>query len=351
MARTNTYIKNLAKKYNRIFVTGGSGFIGTNFIRSCLDQTNIEIVNLDKLTYASNRCFAVNISEKNYKFVQGSINCIKTVNEILENFKPEAIFNFAAESHVDNSINENEPFVTTNFLGVYNLIEATRQYFHSLQTDKKKKFRFVHISTDEVYGDQSEHDLGLSTENCKLKPSSPYSASKAAAECLFPAWERTYGLPYIITNCSNNYGPYQHYEKFIPKVIFNSLNKKIIPIYGDGLQIREWIHVSDHVNAIATLAVEGVCGNKFNIGTGDLVSNIDVVETIHETLETQYSIDRISLSGLITKVEDRVGHDRKYAISSSKISRETSWKPIIGFKEGILDTINWYVSAGVGIFK
>ncbi|GIU18081.1 MULTISPECIES: dTDP-glucose 4,6-dehydratase [unclassified Shewanella] len=338
-----------------ILITGGSGFIGSALVRFLIHHTAHTVINLDKLTYASNPASLgdVRLSHR-YHFIEGDICDAGLVSNLLHEYRPTSIMHLAAESHVDRSIDGSAEFMQTNIIGTYTLLEACRKYYTTLVDRKRDGFRFHHISTDEVYGDL---DFGeLFTENTRYDPSSPYSASKAASDHLVRAWHRTYGLPIVVTNCSNNYGPFQHAEKLIPQTITNALAGKSIPIYGNGLQIRDWLYVEDHVRALYSVLTQGKIGKTYNIGGSCEKRNIDVVNTICELLEelVPVNVDSLAASGnalgfksLITYVDDRPGHDVRYAIDSSKIQRELGWKPIESFESGLKKTVEWYVKEAV----
>lgn len=327
---------------NKYFVTGGSGFIGSNFIHNCLIGKH-QIFNYDLLTYSGNSDNLKSISQKsNYSFINGDIGDMDLLDKCLKNFSPDYIVNFAAESHVDKSIDNPDTFINTNIVGTYKLLCASSKYYVNLSESKKKIFKFIHVSTDEVFG--SLDKFGLFDENSKYNPSSPYSASKAASDHLVSSWNKTYKFPSIITNCSNNYGPYQFPEKLIPHMIQRCLNEKCLPIYGDGKNIRDWIHVHDHCNAIYELSKFGVVGSRYNIGGSEEKSNIDIVKDICNLLdELRPSSNFESYKDLIQYVEDRPGHDFRYAVNSSKIENEIGWKPKVKFKYGLTETIRWYL--------
>ena len=326
-----------------IIITGGCGFIGSALLRKLFKKNNHKIVNIDKLTYASNKnVFTKN--KKNYYFYKLDICNQNKIEKIFFKFKPDIIINLAAESHVDNSIKNSQQFIKTNIIGTYNLLEISRKYNQSLQSSKK--LIFYQISTDEVYG-----DLGLSkklfVENSIYKPSSPYSASKSSADHLVRSWGRTYKLPFFISHCTNNYGPYQNKEKLIPLVINNALKKLPIPIYGNGKQVRDWIYVNDHVDAIYRIAIKGKIGESYNIGGNNQISNLEVVSTICKLLDKLVSKKTKSLNSyldLITYVKDRKGHDFKYGLNTNKIKNKLLWKPKENFITGIQKTIKWYLT-------
>ena len=328
-----------------ILVTGGAGFIGSNFVLDWLSNANAEsIINLDKLTYAGNLSTLAPLQDDpRHTFVHGDISDSALVTKLLQEHQPRAILNFAAESHVDRSIHGPADFVQTNVVGTFNLLECTRAYWNTLDEAKKIAFRFHHVSTDEVYGSLSASDSAF-TEANPYQPNSPYSASKAASDHLVRAWFHTYGLPVITTNCSNNYGPYHFPEKLIPLVILNAINGKPLPIYGDGQQIRDWLYVGDHCSAIREVLAKGRLGETYNIGGWNEKANIEVVKTICLILdELKPRVDKKSYAEQITFVNDRPGHDRRYAIDASKMMRELGWKPKETFDTGIRKTVQWYL--------
>ncbi len=329
-----------------ILVTGGAGFIGSNFVLEWVTQSRDRIINLDLLTYAGNINNLSPIKNNlNHVFIQGNISDEILLSDLLKHYKPWAIINFAAESHVDRSISNPSTFIQTNIIGTYNLLESTRKYFDNLTTEERKTFRFLHVSTDEVYGSLKNSDPAF-TEESNYEPNSPYSASKASSDHLVRAWFHTYGLPTIITNCSNNYGPYQFPEKLIPLIITNALNGKNLPIYGDGQNIRDWLFVIDHCSAIMNVLEKGTPGECYNIGGNNEKTNIEVVNIICSLLDDlapQHPNGLSSYSKLINFVKDRQGHDRRYAINSSKIQRELGWQPKETFETGITKTVKWYL--------
>jgi dTDP-glucose 4,6-dehydratase len=327
-----------------ILVTGGAGFIGANFILDWFAQSDEEIINLDNLTYAGNLENLASLKEdKRHVFIKGDIRDSSLVINLLAKFKPRAIINFAAESHVDRSIEEPDSFIQTNIVGTFRLLEATRGYWDELEKNKKKEFRFLHISTDEVYGSLSSKEKAFD-ENHRYEPNSPYSASKAASDHLIRAYHKTYGLPVLTTNCSNNYGPYQFPEKLIPLIIINALTNKPLPVYGDGQQIRDWLYVKDHCSAIQRVLEAGAPGETYNVGGWNEKPNIDIVHTICSLLETlSPQVDGRNYKEQIIFVADRPGHDRRYAINSNKIKRDLGWEPAETFETGIHKTVKWYL--------
>ncbi len=328
-----------------ILITGGAGFIGSTLIRYLINDTQNKVINLDKLTYAGNLESLKTIENSNrYHFEQADICDRETMNELFGRYQPDYIMHLAAESHVDRSIDGPGEFIETNIVGTYQLLETARSYYIGLAADKQAVFRFHHISTDEVYGDLEE--TGLFTEETSYDPSSPYSASKAASDHLVRAWYRTYKLPVILTNCSNNYGPYQFPEKLIPLVTLNALEGKPLPIYGDGMQIRDWLFVDDHARALYRVIEQGKLGETYNIGGFNEKANIDVVKTICNHLNEKIATKPNGIADfkeLITFVKDRPGHDLRYAIDASKISNELNWQPEETFDTGIEKTITWYL--------
>lgn len=357
----------------KILVTGGAGFIGSAVVRHLINYTQHRVINLDKLTYAGNLESLLSVSgSERYTFEQVDICDAANVQRVFEQHQPDIIMHLAAESHVDRSIDGPAEFIQTNIMGTYVLLEAARSYWNGLNEDKKSSFRFHHISTDEVYGDLPHpNDIALSscaqsqgpqvspaspagaasaatnilplfTETTAYAPSSPYSASKASSDHLVRAWQRTYGLPAVITNCSNNYGPYHFPEKLIPLVILNALEGKPLPVYGAGDQIRDWLYVEDHARALVLVATEGKLGETYNIGGHNEKQNLEVVQEICRILDEIVPREQ-SYAKLITYVADRPGHDRRYAIDASKIQRELGWQPQETFETGIRKTIQWYL--------
>ena len=344
----------------RILVTGGAGFIGSAVIRNIINHTQDNVLNVDKLTYAGNLESLSDVDQSpRYQFSQSDICDADKMAELFNEFQPDIIMHLAAESHVDRSIDGPAEFIQTNIVGTYTLLEAARTYWAQLSETKQKEFRFHHISTDEVYGDlptavmsdkkEATEALPLFTEETPYAPSSPYSASKASSDHLVRAWQRTFGLPVVITNCSNNYGPYHFPEKLVPLVILNALEGKPLPIYGKGDQIRDWLYVEDHARALYKVATEGKVGETYNIGGHNEKQNIEVVQTICELLEelapiaSNPALHFTHYSSLITYVNDRPGHDLRYAIDASKIQRELNWTPQETFETGMRKTVQWYL--------
>ncbi|WP_318489708.1 dTDP-glucose 4,6-dehydratase [Photobacterium leiognathi] len=331
----------------KILVTGGAGFIGSAVIRHIINNTQDEVVNIDKLTYAGNLESLQEVEgSQRYKFEQVDICDRVELDRVFEQYKPDAVMHLAAESHVDRSIDGPAAFIETNIIGTYTMLEAARQYWNKLGETSKSAFRFHHISTDEVYGDLEGTD-DLFTETTSYEPSSPYSASKASSDHLVRAWLRTYGLPTIVTNCSNNYGPYHFPEKLIPLMILNALDGKNLPVYGDGMQIRDWLYVEDHASALYTVVKKGKIGETYNIGGHNEKANIEVVNTICSLLEELVPTKPKGVEkyqDLIMYVTDRPGHDVRYAIDASKIERALGWKPTETFESGIRKTVEWYLN-------
>lgn len=330
----------------RILVTGGAGFIGSAVVRHLIQDTNHTVLNVDKLTYAGNLDSVAPIADDpRYQFAHTDICEAAQMRDLLGQFRPDVIMHLAAESHVDRSIDGPAEFIHTNIIGTYTLLEAARHYWLALEPTDQAAFRFHHISTDEVYGDLDGTD-DLFTETTSYAPSSPYSASKASSDHLVRAWHRTYGLPTLITNCSNNYGPYHFPEKLIPHVILNALKGKILPIYGKGDQIRDWLYVEDHARALVQVATRGKIGETYNIGGHNEKQNLEVVRNICAILEQLAPAKPqgvINYADLISFVADRPGHDKRYAIDSSKIARELGWRPQETFETGLRKTVAWYL--------
>ena len=331
----------------KILVTGGAGFIGSAVVRHIIRDTQDTVINLDKLTYAGNLESLVDVSEsERYYFEQVDICDRAELDRVFSEHQPDRVMHLAAESHVDRSIDGPAAFIETNVMGTYHLLEAARQYWSSLDEARQSAFRFHHISTDEVYGDLGGTD-DLFIETTSYAPSSPYSASKASSDHLVRAWQRTYGLPTLVTNCSNNYGPYHFPEKLIPLMILNALDGKPLPVYGDGMQIRDWLFVEDHARALYKVVTEGEIGETYNIGGHNEKANIEVVKTICALLE-ELRPDKPagveSYESLITYVKDRPGHDVRYAIDATKIAQELGWTPEETFESGIRKTVEWYLN-------
>jgi len=327
-----------------IMVTGSAGFIGTNFVLNWFKQHDEAVISLDKLTYAGNLENLASIKENvRHTFMQGDIGDVQLVSRILDEHRPRAVINFAAESHVDRSIHGPEDFIQTNIVGTFHLLEAVRAYWSGLDATEKTGFRFLHVSTDEVYGSLAKNEPAFS-ETHRYEPNSPYSASKAASDHLVRAYHHTYGLPGLTTNCSNNYGPYHFPEKLIPLMIVNALAGKSLPVYGDGQQIRDWLYVADHCAAIRCVLEKGKPGEVYNIGGWNEKANLDIVHTVCALLdELRPRSDGKPYHDQITFVTDRPGHDRRYAIDARKIERELGWKPVETFETGIRKTVQWYL--------
>ncbi len=327
----------------RILITGGAGFIGSAVVRMAIAKGHT-IFNIDKLTYAANLENLKDISDhQNYSFLQTDICDAKRLNDVFDSFKPDAVLHLAAESHVDRSIDGPDAFIQTNIIGTYTLLTAARNHYENLPIERKNEFRFHHVSTDEVYGDLDIDDPPFE-EITAYDPSSPYSASKAASDHLVRAWGHTYGLPILITNCSNNYGPCQFPEKLIPVVILKALHEKPIPVYGSGDNIRDWIYVDDHADALLTVLEKGTVGSTYNIGGNNERTNLELVQAICELMDAKFPNRKDSYKDLITFVTDRPGHDRRYAINASKIKTELGWTPSIGGNDGFEKTIDWYLN-------
>ncbi|RAH36590.1 dTDP-glucose 4,6-dehydratase [Halomonas sp. SL1] len=326
----------------RILVTGGAGFIGSAVIRHLIRETHDEIVNLDKLTYASSQDALTTVKDHpRYAFERVDVCDQAEVRRVLSTYQPDAIIHLAAESHVDRSIDGPGDFIHTNIVGTYTLLEAARAYWQSLAGKRRDAFRFLHVSTDEVYGDLEDSE-SLFTESTPYAPSSPYSASKAGSDHLVRAWHRTFGLPTLITNCSNNYGPYQFPEKLIPLMILNAVWGLHLPVYGRGEQIRDWLHVDDHARALTIVLKEGLPGSAYNVGGNSERRNIEVVHTLCDLLQELRPGTR-HYRDLIRFVTDRPGHDKRYAIDASKIERELGWRPRESFESGVRKTVTWYL--------
>ena len=331
----------------KILVTGGAGFIGSALIRYIIENTEHDVCNLDKLTYSGSLDSLASVeSSSRCSFVQADICDAEAVSQIFADFRPDIVMHLAAESHVDRSIDGPADFIQTNVVGTFNLLEISREYWSKLSSDGRSLFRFHHVSTDEVYGDL-ENNLDYFYEDTPYAPSSPYSASKASSDHLVRAWNRTYGLPVVITNCSNNYGPYHFPEKLIPHMILNALAGEKLPVYGQGNQVRDWLYVEDHVRALLKVATTGVIGETYNIGGNNEKTNIEVVRAICDLLEELHPNKPANInnySDLISFVKDRPGHDQRYAIDASKICSELGWKPVETFESGLRKTVTWYLS-------
>ncbi|MGR9116829.1 MAG: dTDP-glucose 4,6-dehydratase [Gammaproteobacteria bacterium] len=329
--------------HKTILVTGGAGFIGSNFVHRMLKRGDVKVINLDALTYAGNLETLSDVDgDANHRFVLGSIGDKSLVDYLLSRYRPDAIVNFAAESHVDRSIDDPGSFIQTNVVGTYGLLESSRKYWQQLQGAAKDHFRFLHISTDEVYGSLGEE--GKFTEQTAYQPNSPYSASKAASDHMVRAYHHTYGLPVLTTNCSNNYGPYQFPEKMIPLMILNAIAGKPLPVYGKGLNVRDWLYVEDHCAAIELVLDKGEVGEVYNIGGNNEKTNLEVVETLCRLLDelVPESVHKPH-NDLITFVTDRPGHDLRYAIDAGKIMRDLGWRPQETFETGLRKTVQWYL--------
>ncbi|MDF1678188.1 MAG: dTDP-glucose 4,6-dehydratase [Legionellaceae bacterium] len=330
-----------------VFVTGGAGFIGSALVRYLLSQTELKVVNLDKLTYAGNlNSLGGFIKHPRHFFKQVDICDKQAVRRLFETFKPDAVIHLAAESHVDRSIDDAGDFIQTNVIGTFSLLEEARRYWQGLPEKKRQAFRFHHVSTDEVFGSLGE--TGLFTECSPYQPNSPYSATKAASDHLVRAWHETYGLPVLISNCSNNYGPYHFPEKLIPHMILNAMRGQLLPVYGNGQQVRDWLYVDDHVRALHAILKRGQPGETYNIGGHNEQKNIEVVRLICDLLEefrtsTSLVSHAYSFKDLIRHVEDRPGHDVRYAIDASKVARELGWQPEETFESGLRKTVLWYL--------
>ncbi len=328
-----------------ILVTGAAGFIGSNFVLDWFSHSNEDVVSLDLLTYAGNLENLASIqSNTHHHFIKGNIGDRELVGQLLEKYQVRGVINFAAESHVDRSIHGPGDFIETNIVGTYHLLQSTLDYWNRLEGKSKQKFRFLHVSTDEVYGSLEKDDLPFQ-ETSRYEPNSPYSASKAASDHLVRAWYHTYGLPVITTNCSNNYGPYQFPEKLIPLCILNALNGRPLPIYGDGQQIRDWLYVKDHCSAIRVILEKGRLGETYNIGGENEKTNLDTVKILCDVLDDiKPKLNGSKYIDQMTYVQDRLGHDRRYAIDATKLKRELDWMPEETFETGIRKTIEWYLS-------
>lgn len=330
----------------QILVTGGAGFIGSAFIKHVIEKTNDSIINFDKITYAANLDSLSDVENSDrYKFVQGDICSEVDVSNVIKQFKPNSIINLAAETHVDRSIDNPYPFLKNNILGTFNLLNIANSYFHSLPGIKKRSFKFHHVSSDEVFGDLDHDDLPFD-EQSSYSPSSPYAASKASSDHLVNSWNRTYGLPTIITNCTNNFGPYQFPEKLIPHMILNALSGKSLPLYGDGSQIRDWLYVEDHVDALYEVLINADPSSFYNIGGNNEYTNLEIVKIICDILHAA-NIKKFkfkSFADQVIFVKDRPGHDLRYALDSSKIFKELMWTPKVDFYVAMEKTVHWYIN-------
>lgn len=322
---------------NNLLVTGGAGFIGANFIHHVADGDRWRVINLDCLTYAGNPESLAGIDSDRHRLIDGDINDGARVRSLLDQYQPEAIVHFAAESHVDRSIDDASAFIRTNVQGTQTLLDAALDYWR----DGHETFRFVHVSTDEVYGDLGPDEPAF-TEQHPYQPSSPYAASKASADHLVRAWHRTFGLPVLITNCSNNYGPRQFPEKLIPLMLINALERRELPVYGDGQQRRDWLFVEDHCRALAAVLDRGVPGRTYNVGGNAEMTNLDVVHALCDLLDERVPVDSARRE-LVRYVADRPGHDRRYAIDASRITAELDWRPSVDFRTGLARTVDWYL--------
>jgi len=326
----------------KLLVTGGAGFIGSAVIRQAI-AAGYSIINVDKLTYAANLTNLASVEDSpNYTFIKADICDQARMNEVVSEYRPDAVMHLAAESHVDRSIDGPKAFLETNIMGTFSLLQAARGYYEGLPLEKKEKFRFHHVSTDEVYGDLDQ-DSPAFEEITAYNPSSPYSASKAASDHIVRAWGRTYELPVVLSNCSNNYGPYQFPEKLIPVVILNALHERPIPVYGNGDNIRDWLYVEDHADALLTVLTKGGLGETYNIGGNNERTNLDLVQTICDALDKALPKRAVPHSDLISFVDDRPGHDRRYAINAFKLENELDWSPSVKWNEGFEATIRWYL--------
>lgn len=328
----------------RVLVTGGAGFIGSAVCRQLVLDAGVAVVNVDQLTYAANLASLASIDGTDrYRFEQHDICDQEAISRLFARWEPSAVIHLAAESHVDRSITGSAAFISTNIVGTYTLLEAARRYYDRLPDQRRKQFRFIHVSTDEVYGSLGSFDRFR--EDTPYRPSSPYSASKAASDHLALAWHKTYGFPVIVSNCSNNYGPFQFPEKLIPLTILNAIEHKPLPVYGDGSNVRDWLYVEDHAAGLIRLLFEGRPGEKYNFGGNSERSNLEVVTEICNVLD-RLRPGSAARRSLITFVPDRPGHDARYAIDASKAHRELGWRPIRSFEQGLVDTVEWYLSSG-----
>lgn len=333
----------MLRSMNTIIVTGGAGFIGSNLVHYLIRETENNVINVDKLTYAGHlESLEGVMNSAQHKFIHADITDQKRMQQIFEDYQPDSVMHLAAESHVDRSIDGSATFMQTNIMGTHSLLEAGLLYYQKLPEKRKNKFRFLHISTDEVYGSLGK--TGFFREDTPYDPRSPYSSSKASSDHLVRAWHHTYGFPTLITNCSNNYGPYQFPEKLIPVVILKALQGNSIPVYGKGNNVRDWLYVTDHVNALLQVLEQGKPGETYNIGGHTEKTNLEVVETICSILDELQPLEKSTYKSLITFVTDRPGHDFRYAIDAGKIEREIGWKPKENFRSGIRNTVLWYLN-------
>ena len=332
----------MSKEKESVIVTGGCGFIGSHLIKTLNQIEKYNIINIDNLSYSSSSHSLELIDKKHYTHLDIDISKYKKFNSLLNKYQPKRLFHLAAESHVDRSIDSPDNFIATNVYGTYNILEGIKFYLSNLSETEKKDFKYLHVSTDEVYGSKS---TGKSTENDNLMPNSPYSSSKAASDLLVRAWNKTYDIPTLITRCTNNYGPWQYPEKLIPVVISSIINYRKIPIYGNGQQIRDWIHVQDHVDALITLSEnkDNLLGEVYNIGADNELTNLELVKLICKICDNKIPNDKGSYSKLIDFVDDRPGHDNRYALNNNKIIENSDWKPKIGFLKGLENTVEWYI--------
>jgi dTDP-glucose 4,6-dehydratase len=325
-----------------LLVTGGAGFIGSAVIRHLLAETDVEVINVDKLTYAANPdALAAVADSPRYRFEQVDICGRPALDWLFERWRPDAVMHLAAESHVDRSVDSPAEFIQTNIVGTYLLLEASLSYWCGLPARRRERFRFHHVSTDEVYGSLGE--IGRFTEDTAYRPNSPYSASKASSDHLVRAWHKSFGLPVLVSNCSNNYGPFQFPEKLIPLMTLNALQRKPLPVYGRGINVRDWLYVEDHARALVTILTRGVVGETYNVGGSNELRNIDVVEAICQLVD-EITPGSSSCRDLITFVDDRPGHDLRYAIDASKLARDLGWTPRETFDSGLRKTVEWYVT-------
>jgi dTDP-glucose 4,6-dehydratase len=333
-----------ARMIATLLVTGGAGFIGSAVIRHLLAETDIAVINVDKLTYAANPDALASVADSpRYRFEQVDICNRPAIDRLFEEYRPDAVMHLAAETHVDRSVDSPAEFIQTNIIGTYTLLESSLSYWRNLPAPGRERFRFHHVSTDEVYGSLGE--IGLFTEETPYRPNSPYSASKASSDHLVRAWHKTFGLPVVISNCSNNYGPFQFPEKLIPLMTLNALQRQPLPVYGRGLNVRDWLYVEDHARALLTIHTRGAVGQIYNVGGNNEMRNIDVVEAVCDLVDEIAPDQGLgSRRSLITFVEDRPGHDRRYAIDSSRLTRDLGWTPSETFSSGLRKTVEWYVA-------